>query len=508
MRRLILLWFIAIWLTACGVGEEVEEPEGFVYPENGAAAALTTQEFNGLPKEKQYYVANKLYGTVYKGVPAKTFFDFSEGSETLVRKADSHPLAEFRNAISRPMYDHNAKLAEIEAKYFTDPNSGGARWDPLEVPLTYLHEMDLSADYFNYWIAYQLTNNILFSPALELDSVDRTDVQTVYTRLVYWIAQDRSIRDIIYDHMISEENWRRFRSPEDNTREMMEIYLLRFIDEEVPKAATACKNWYLTDDSENYQLLKTTDFNTEAQSLLETNNIVNCEDFFRAVADHPQLIPGVTRRIVEALLSDAPQKSKDALVGAIVQSKPTTFRQLYAVLINSKTFLLHAPKTKSVEEVFFSLASRLDWKADRNFFSNLTNDYTGNANPTLRKMNQLAMTYKLGRSTEVPVDTLSFAYFHNLVRSDLLLRERSNGVTTASGWNGNFYIDDEVVGLSNEEFIDYVFVAILGRKASAEERTALLALYGEVGAQVSRQHQTHLLFDYMSRLSELYAYNS
>ncbi|MBW2468110.1 MAG: hypothetical protein JRE62_02360, partial [Deltaproteobacteria bacterium] len=59
------------------------------------------------------------------------------------------------------------------------------------------------------------------------------------------IRQDNSIRQIVYDHMVSQENWRRFRSPEDNTREMMEIFLKRFNDAEVPLAAMACKNWSL-----------------------------------------------------------------------------------------------------------------------------------------------------------------------------------------------------------------------------------------------------------------------
>jgi hypothetical protein len=89
--------------------------------------------------------------------------------------------------------------------------------------------------------------------------------------------------------MISQENWRRFRSPEDNTREMMEIFLRRFKDEEVPKAALACKNWSLTGQDQGYQFVIDFDENTEPQNTLDTN-VTTSWDFYRAIAEHPDPI--------------------------------------------------------------------------------------------------------------------------------------------------------------------------------------------------------------------------
>ena len=506
--RLIVIPLV-LMLTACGLGTNQDDaPVGFVYPDSGAAAALSESEFFSLAPEKQYSVANKLYGSVYKGVAAKEYFDFSFGVANPKVRSDSRPLLHFRQAINSPMEkDYNEELARIDQQYFIDVNSGNPRWEPAEVPLTYLFELDLSREHFNYWIAYQLVNNILFSPALELESVDVTDVQNVYSRLVFAISENVPLREIIYDHMVSEENWRRFRSPEDNTREMMEIFLLHFNDEDVPRAAKACQNWRLSDDDLGYKLLKSTDFNDEAQTLLGSNNIVSCEDFMRRIADHPSLIAAVTTRIVDQMLGNAPQEQRTALVQGIVNAKPTTFVEIYNVLINSRTYLLHAPKTKSVEETFFNLAGRLSWQPHAGFFDTLTMTYTGNNAATMRKMRQEAMTYKLGRPNEVATDTLSFAYYHNLVRDELLMREKILTRHNGFGWRSTFYEDEDVTALSNDGFIDYVFIALLMRKADAVEKAELLALFDELNLATNRQSQTRMLFDYISRLPELYSHS-
>ena len=131
-----------------------------------------------------------------------------------------------------------------------------------------LFVLPLSREYYETWISYKLMNTILFSPALELETMDYTDIQKIFSRLIYLIAEDYTIGEIVYEHMITQENWRRFRSPEDNTREMMEIYLKRFNDDEVPLASTACRNWSLTDESEGYQLFIGFDRNTEPLRLL------------------------------------------------------------------------------------------------------------------------------------------------------------------------------------------------------------------------------------------------
>jgi hypothetical protein len=44
------------------------------------------------------------------------------------------------------------------------------------------------------------------------------------------LNDDVGMRYSTYLHMTSSDNWRRFRSPEDNGREMLEIYTLDFND--------------------------------------------------------------------------------------------------------------------------------------------------------------------------------------------------------------------------------------------------------------------------------------
>jgi len=60
--------------------------------------------------------------------------------------------------------------------------------------------------------------------------------------MVTALNDQEGLRFITYKHMMSEDNWRRFRSPEDNGREMLEIYNLDFNDAHVPISAKALQN--------------------------------------------------------------------------------------------------------------------------------------------------------------------------------------------------------------------------------------------------------------------------
>jgi hypothetical protein len=168
-----------------------------------------------------------MMATLYKGTSAQEFFDLSQGmnsqvsgynSNSMVRMAladNSNSIAGIEAQLSQPLEDLDSYLNEIDEKYQFDSGR-----EPLQYPLAMLFELPLSSDYYEIWIAYKLMNTILFSPALELETMDYPDIQKIFSRLIYMLAEDYSIGDIVYEHMATQENWRRFRSPEDNTREM------------------------------------------------------------------------------------------------------------------------------------------------------------------------------------------------------------------------------------------------------------------------------------------------
>jgi hypothetical protein len=365
-------------------------------------------------------VSNKLLSTLFKGVPADEFFDFTDGTPKRGLISNSNYIQNVETKLARLLTNEDDYLYEIDDTYVFD-----SRYIHVQYPLAMLYKYPLSLEYYEIWMAYKLVNTILFSPASELETVDYTDVQDIYYRLVNMIGEASSIRDIVYEHMISQENWRRFRSPEDNTREMMEILLGRFIDSEVPLAAKACRNWSLTDEYEGYQLVIGFDENDEAMEILDTT-IVDCYDFYRAVSQHASLIPTITKTLVGIFFTGYTDAQKTQITDTIVSADPTTFNDLFSDILFSREYLLNAERPKRLEEAFFNIAHRINWFAFAKFFKYMNSQYSSSSFPTLSQMKQAPMKYKLGKPVAVPLDTLSFSYYHKSIRQKLLLDIKSD----------------------------------------------------------------------------------
>jgi hypothetical protein len=464
---------------------------------SGGPATLSDAEYNTLSPENQYIVANTLLATLFKGIPAKDFFDFTVGTSPLKVSGGGNFISKIHGALATPLPDRDYYLIGVDTKYNFDDSL-----KPQQYPLALLFEFPLSKDLYDNWMAYKLANTVLFSPAVELDTVDVTDTQKVLYRLTRMIREDQPIREIVFEHMISQENWRRFRSPEDNTREMMEILLARFKDEEVPKAAIACKNWHLTGESQGYQLVIDYDENSAAQQILDTT-VVSCYDFYRAVSNHGSLIPTIVSVLVNHFFAAASSGEKQQLANELVAANPSTFRQLFSAILFSKAYLLQNTRPKGHEETFFNLAHRIAWYADIDFFRYLAmppDSWSGIE--TLHQMKQAAMTYKLGRM-EVPLDSLSFSYYHKSVRSRLLIDRKTNADNVYDrGWQADFLS----VNLTGDDFIQYLFLSVLSRKASEQELTTIKQVITTRGytSETQKAQKAMIVLDYCSRLSELY----
>lgn len=517
MRLLILTLITLFFLSGCFHNESSDELEiSGLETETGITVSnqpFTTSFYETLTPEEQYAISNKLLGTFYKGKKATEFFDLTKGTENLSLASTEDPIAETLLALNTPSDNYERIIQRANEKYYRDDNTNNTKYSHLSLPLAYIHELPLSSQMYDMWIAYQLTNTILFSPAEELDSTHYIDATTIFNNLFFWMQAGLSMREIAYLHMTSEENWRRFRSPEDNTREMMEIFLMRFNDEEVPKASTACKNWYLTDGDQDYQLVKTANFNLESQTLLDTDDIVSCEDFYREITEHGTFTTAVTRRIVDYMLPDTAVAEKEALTTIIVNTSPTQFRDIFTGIVFSTYYLTQTNKVKRFEETFFNLANRTDWYAGDGFFRDLVWDDSGRTSINLTHMNQRAMAYKLGRPLQAPVDTLSFAYYHAKIRDSLLLDQRTTtdpDNTTDSGWTANFINEESLDYLLEKEFMDYLFLAILSRKPTDNEVTELTKILETTsdGGIKKNVNNTHILLDYFSRLPELYMFQA
>jgi hypothetical protein len=417
-------------------------------------------------------------------------------------------------------------------------------------------------------MALHLANTILFSPAEEIDSADITDVQNLFRRLDLSIMAGTSVRAMVATHQRTVENWRRFRSPEDNTREMIEIYLGIFDrDEDVPRASKACKDLYLTDEDEGYKLAYTDYPNSEPQLVLDTY-VLNCNDFYDVVAAHPLLIPRVTSVLVDYFFANRSVEDRTKIVESISLSDPQNFEDIFTAIIFSREYLLNTERAKSFEENFLNMADKVNWREHPDVFYSMTTGRGGLRRTQLAEMGWPTMSLKLGRLSGIPMDSLSFANYHKALRESLLLdkyrwavdlgisqdesltpeypepleegadaqeqaehRESMAEYNQALAqltaterlqydhdfalWSEKMVLYRKVEKLSLEELLDYLFISVVERKATAIERSGLISIIDNSGYVKTIDNERFILswrrddiaqivLDYSSRLPEIY----
>ena len=481
---IIVVTMLGAGISACKPGDPQEKD---TYKVKGIGAPLTNDEYNKLTPLQQYQVANRLMSTLFKGVPAQEFFDVlsidGKPEDLQVSETYTNFINKIQKELDTPLENkdsiYNAIVGDTEnpGKYTF---SSETRM-PMELPLAYLYELPISDEFYARWMSYKLMNTILFSPAEEIDSADESDADAVNKRLSTGILGNASVRSIIYAHEISQNNWRRFRSPEDNAREMIEIYLGLFDrDADVPKAAKACKNWYLTDENQGYLLKNPPENNnTEPQLILDNYYVTTCEDVMQAIANHPLVIPRITTVLVDHLMDVGyDSQSKADLVDSIVKSHPETFKDIFSAIIFSKAYLLNMERPKYFEESFFNIANRISWSPGKGFFRDITSNSTGNLrlSSSMLAMNQPSISLKLGRWASVPLDSLGFSYYHRAIREWALINRKTDPFNPANdgqngagwGWDANF-ITGKVDQLKGDDLTNYLFLSVAGRYATKDE---------------------------------------
>lgn len=498
-------------LVACSPG--TPDDKGVLTPQ-GNAAELSDTEFNNLSEIQQYQVANKLMATFFKGVPADDFFVptsiTANAADLQISNYGVDFISETKAQLKLPIQNKSEIYSTIFGSPATDTEpavEGKYNFSrpEMEFPSAYLYELPLSDEFFARWMAYKLANTILFSPAEEIDSAFVEDVETIVENLANSILSNTPIRTIIFNHQKSQTNWRRFRSPEDNTREMIEIYLGLFDrDADVPKASIACKNWSLTDENAGYILKKpSANNNTVPQLVFDTVFVTTCEDFFNAVANHPLVIPRMATVLVDLMLEvNSDPLVRSALVNDIVKSSPTTFKDIFTAIIFSKTYLLNSERPKWAEEVFFNTGGRVHWQPGSNVFRDLNRSASrgepgsGNFKTSLALMYQPALSLKLGRFPVVPLNALGGAYLHRAIRDAVMLE------------SSTLDINDNRGSMPIEDFISYLFLSVIARYPNQDELDTLIEIINSAGLDSSSDGRTRLVLDYLSRLPEMYYFKA
>jgi len=311
---------------------------------------ITDEDFNNLKYENKLLVANKLHTALFSGVPKQTL-DAQISSSTFI----SDLFAKLQEANSDATSVEET-IAQKEYNYYNEER---------EKILARLFHMKLGKHYVNRWSAYVLTQSIMFSPAFELDTVGSADITNVYNDLVINMDNDYTMEMITYLHMTSDNNWKRFRSPEDNGREMLEIFLHDFNDSHVPKAAITLKNWRL--DRDDKELIVGLNKNTDPQELFDIN-VTTGIDFYRELVNYKKFKEGVVKRLVELYFGAYEESQKEQIIQNILSSKAERFQDVLLQIIFSKEFLFHVQRVKTFEEATYSIAKRINFYDYIRFF--------------------------------------------------------------------------------------------------------------------------------------------
>jgi hypothetical protein len=553
----LLCLFAALGLAACDPGQPGGDSDNEV---SGTAEALSQSEFNDLLPEDQYAVASKLYGTFYRGISAEDFFDLNAGTANLSVTSSSF-LKDTRSKLNTALsidelsaadtliegFDAEGNPDEDLAKYSFDPDTDADENEKaMQLPLARIKEYPISRDLYVQWMAYFLSNTIMYSPAVEMESTDTVDAQNMFRFLTKSVRDGSSVRQMIRSNLPSLARWRVSRSSENHALEAYELYLGLFeTEEDSVKGGIACKDFYLTDEDSGYVLSTTNIPNTEPQLILGTSFITTCDDLYEVIAGHPLVMPRATEVLVNYMFSGRSREDRVDIINSIVSSGAETYEDIFTAIIFSKEYLLNTERPRSFEESLMPLLDTLKWNpaadstdsAGKQIFEFMA---SGSSDPGSRS-NILylgnkgwhSMSLKIGRLPDVPLDALSFANYHKGVREELLIDSRhySGTQTDIPGliYKGEGDDADEnlravVAQFTLSEYIDFLFLNTLQRKASAEEIAGLIAIYDARsyltldinGAQIIRPSTSNtnhdniaeVTFDYVSRLPEFYYFKA
>ena len=522
---------------------------------SGYAAPLSQAEFNSLPPEEQYQVASKLYGTLFRGISAEDFFNLEAGTTSLSSKSNTF-LVDTKQALETTLtvqellaadtliegFDEEGNPNEDDAKYSFDTDTEADRNKKvMQLPLARIKEYPISRDLYVQWMAYFLSNTIMYSPAVEMESTDTVDAQNMYRFLTTNLREGNSVRQMVRSNLPSLARWRVSRSSENHALEAYELYLGLFeTEEDSVKGGIACKDFYLTDEDSGYVISTTNIPNTEPQLILDAYFITTCEDLYDVIAGHPLIMPRAVEVLTNYLFAGRSREDRVNIINSIVSSGAETYEDIFTAMIFSREYLLKTERPRSFEESLMPLLDSLKWNPEpagtgtigKPIFENMASSYRG-SNLYLGNKGWHSMTLKIGRLPDVPLDALSFANYHKGVRESLLLNEGSyNGrqldipglIYKGEDGAGDDNVRDAVAQLSLTDYIHFLFLNTMQRKATAEEVDGLITIFDGLNylttdtdeikiirpstSNTNHDNIAEVTFDYISRLPEFYYFKA
>lgn len=205
---------------------------------------------------------------------------------------------------------------------------------------------EFSKEYFDLWITYQLLNSFVLAMGDELDTVSSARINTHIEKIRTSVEQNQSVKSIMLDYFMADIFWARFRSPEDNGREVFEIYLGDFRDEIVPPVAKILQNYSFNEDQGTLEI-DSFNRNSELQTI-DGAQLTTPYQLYSYVVNHQQFMPHIYKHIVKGLYG----YEADDVIASMSSKGLATFREIYIEALTHPS-LEKVKRAKYPEEIIF-----------------------------------------------------------------------------------------------------------------------------------------------------------
>ncbi|WP_417597459.1 hypothetical protein [Oceanospirillum sp.] len=212
---------------------------------------------------------------------------------------------------------------------------------------------EFSKEYFDLWITYQLLNSFVLAMGDELDTVSSARINTHIEMIRTSVEHNESVKSLMLDYFMSDIFWARFRSPEDNGREVFEIYLGDFRDEIVPVVAKILQNYSFNEDQGTLEI-DSFNRNAELQNI-DGTQLTTPYQLYSYVVNHKQFLPHIYKHIVKSLYG----YEANNVIQSMSSKGLTTFREIFIEALTHPS-LKKVKRAKYPEEILFPALKALN----------------------------------------------------------------------------------------------------------------------------------------------------
>ncbi|EJF06831.1 hypothetical protein ThvES_00010790 [Thiovulum sp. ES] len=443
--------------------------------------AFSDEDLKAMSSADQYKALDKILSSFFIGFPKNEF--------EMILQMD-RPVTYIRNMLLKTKIGNFETAEQTTQLYHYSWNRKTS-----EMALARLYSLEPSKEYLNFWVAYMLANSKFYSASLELSTVNMSTGANLLRELYEQLDNGYTMDSMTYNYLLSEEYWRRFRSPEDNTRESLELMVGIFDDSLVPIASQACKDFSYNERDQNLEI--SFNYNTEPLEINGTE-ITRCKDFYREIiANNPLLKDWFILNWLDFYLPNYSAEEKENFMAELYAVGATNYQDIFLNIIFSDDFIEHSQRFKSFEELYLPVSKKINFYPGTSTFRTWVSE--------AHNSNQPPMYYKLGRDMVTPSDTLSFSQLTKTVRETMFLDQKTNMFSDwDAGWGSEFLFSLDFS--SQEALIKDVFMFLVGREPTANEITGLSTVTIDYDLKSNDQKGKALMviLDYVSRLSELY----